>query len=1739
MRMLDFSTERFSLTNLISAAIATCVLITTIQFSPQGAFALDTRFDDSDSRICYTAEWSAQTDQGCYGDSMSVVDSASAAGFVFTGTSVDLIATTGSSQGIANVSVDGGTPDMVDLYTAATEYQTAVWSRSGLSETTHTVVIEYTGSKNASSSATDINIDAVETNGELVTDITPPITTSDVKEGYVATADIELSATDDLLLGEPPTWWRLDGGSWTSGTSVEATGTGEHWLEYYSVDIAGNEEDVHTASFYVVPQVPIKTTYQTLRPYTNTTLTAANGPYEIKSLLEVPVGVTLTIQPGTVVKLAQGVEMRIRGTLVGTDGAVFASSYDDMAQGSKDLVYSGGHTPIPWGTYSAPRAVIYSGAVVSGLSFIGFGYVGITGATVSNCTFARNAYGAAVTYSTVSQCLFAENLGVGVKAGSGSVFTECRFLRNGSTGMSYSSQPVTAVDCEFSDNAWASVQSHVFGGQFYGCSFDDWVKNGDDPDDWFCVYSDYGEDARLELDSGQMQDTEANARSTTGIDDANPRTFPADSPAGTEYPPVEGDPINTATGAYLSTHRDISVPGKGPELSFSRSYDSLDVGLDSGLGAGWSHSFAINVSEGRDDVTVTYPDGMRKAFEPTGGGVFESPHGVTEVLTQSQTGLYVLTFLDGTTWQFNDGGQIVRIEDRYGNGVDLAYAAFANGSMVATATADDGRYIALDRDASGHIMGVADQAGRHVDYEYDAVNGTAVPRPVLSSVVDIAGETWSYTYDPTGQLLTQSSPERPATPFLSNTYGSSPLNSNYAWAQPTIYRWDEPQSSLDLSDIYVDAEDVPNAPQTAVVEQTDGKGASTSLAYGTYSGAGGVTSITDGRGHTGEQSFDEERRQTSEEDPLGHVWARDYTAAGLPESFTNPLGDTTTIGYDGAGNVTSVTDAEDHEVTASYDSTNNNLLWSDDAAGHRTTYSYDASGTALTAVATPVATTHFDHYADGSIHHIRSAGATATLEYTPQGWLSRLVDPLGFSTTLSYDAAGNLTAASDAESRTATFDYDDAGHILSVTDPTSATVSFSYDANGNRETVTDARDNTTTFAYDAMDLLAGVTDARGGTWGYTYDENYNLSMVVNSRDETRTYVYDAADRLTDIEDALGNHTELTYDAAGNLLSTDYASGGSVERRYLRDGLLSTWALPAEETTWSFTYEPTRWLSSALDQDGVGYSYGYNAVGWLTGTTDTVNPAVTGGLQTRYAYDEAGRTTGIKLSAEETRTYAYNLRGDLTSLELDSDPIGVHSSYEYDRTGLVTSMELPEGTQIAYGYDAAGRVESIAATTGASESIAVDYERDASGAITRANDTRYGYDEIDRLVSWYDPSTDATTTYSYDANYNLTAVSVDGSLTTGFTFDAADRIVNEGFDYDDAGNMTTDGERDYLYDSANRLVEIRESGEATAVARYGYDAANRRLWTEENGETTFFHYDGASANVIAETGEDGQLVASYVYDDRGRLHSMTRDAETYYYITDAHGDVVALTDEAGAVVNEYSYDPYGNPIHTEEGVDNPYRYAGYRFDEATGLYYCWNRYYDPGTYRFITADLYPGELGSPATMNAYVYCVGNPMSWIDPTGLVTGGVGAQASGAFGPGFTASLVVVPDKGSVLGRRILVSGGWGVGFGWGAGFFGQMTFAKTIAELNGSALDIQGAMGNVEVDALIGFEDACPENDEKPRAIWLGFQGGRSWGSILSGGVYLPRTYDVTDYYLRARSFLFNPRLYYVPFEPPPWE
>jgi YD repeat-containing protein len=91
---------------------------------------------------------------------------------------------------------------------------------------------------------------------------------------------------------------------------------------------------------------------------------------------------------------------------------------------------------------------------------------------------------------------------------------------------------------------------------------------------------------------------------------------------------------------------------------------------------------------------------------------------------------------------------------------------------------------------------------------------------------------------------------------------------------------------------------------------------------------------------------------------------------------------------------------------------------------------------------------------------------------------------------------------------------------------------------------------------------------------------------------------------------------------------------------------------------------------------------------------------------------------------------------------------------------------------------------------------------------------------------------------------------------------------------------------------------------------------------------------------------------YSYDASGSLWGMQYNGSMYFYVRNAQGDIIKLINSSGTVVVEYAYDAWGKLMSTTGsmastlGVDNPYRYRGYRFDTETGLYYLQSRYYNP-------------------------------------------------------------------------------------------------------------------------------------------------------------------------------------------------
>jgi len=115
---------------------------------------------------------------------------------------------------------------------------------------------------------------------------------------------------------------------------------------------------------------------------------------------------------------------------------------------------------------------------------------------------------------------------------------------------------------------------------------------------------------------------------------------------------------------------------------------------------------------------------------------------------------------------------------------------------------------------------------------------------------------------------------------------------------------------------------------------------------------------------------------------------------------------------------------------------------------------------------------------------------------------------------------------------------------------------------------------------------------------------------------------------------------------------------------------------------------------------------------------------------------------------------------------------------------------------------------------------------------------------------------------------------------------------------------------------------------------------------------------------------------------------------YVPLHDHRGNVVLLLNRAAGTVAEYNrYTAFGE-IQTFGGpTGNPWLFSSKRFDSETGLSYFGRRYYDPLTGRFISAD----PLGFIDGPNRYLYTQANPLTGIDPDGLLARQLGQNFVG----------------------------------------------------------------------------------------------------------------------------------------------
>ncbi|BBW97115.1 DNRLRE domain-containing protein [Geobacillus sp. FSL W8-0032] len=581
-----------------------------------------------------------------------------------------------------------------------------------------------------------------------------------------------------------------------------------------------------------------------------------------------------------------------------------------------------------------------------------------------------------------------------------------------------------------------------------------------------------------------------------------------------------------------------------------------------------------------------------------------------------------------------------------------------------------------------------------------------------------------------------------------------------------------------------------------------------------------------------------------------------------------------------------------------------------------------------------------------------------------------------------YDASGNyVTEEVDEEGYVAKKNYDAVGNLLSE-----------YDKKGNKKE----------YTYDLSDRLKQLLLANGTSVNYDYDLNGNMTSKVirtsGGQSQTFAYSYDATGKLIKTVGPLNDVTTNEYDANGNKIKTVLPKGNTIQ-----------WTYDGTERVKTISYNNVPYYEFSYDKNGNELSVQYLKDGTTkTRTFDQANRLVElsdrGGLQ-KWLYP----TTSDKLqqfmfshgSFSQTINYQYN--------KLDQNTVVQDGTYtyrfDYDERGNVRTFTTGNRAGSTFTYDDRGLVESVSVgTADGTEILSETYRYDENGNRTKVESptgetTVYRYDALDQLVEEQLP--DGTKIeYAYDGFGNRKQIvkTKDGqSTTTNADYNAANQLIRFGTEtitYDANGNRLEDGKYQYEWNEADQLVSITRKGESTPFVTYKYDEDGRRIQKNVNGVVTNYHYQGDSLNVLYETDASGNVVRSYIYGENGQLLAMKKGTATYFYHYNVHGDVIALTDEQGNIVARYQYDAWGN-ILSQSGAladENPYRYAGYQYDQETGFYYLIARYYHPEHGVFLSMDPDPGDTDDILTQNGYAYANNNPVMLVDPDGKFAYAVG---------------------------------------------------------------------------------------------------------------------------------------------------
>lgn len=701
----------------------------------------------------------------------------------------------------------------------------------------------------------------------------------------------------------------------------------------------------------------------------------------------------------------------------------------------------------------------------------------------------------------------------------------------------------------------------------------------------------------------------------------------------------------------------------------------------------------------------------------------------------------------------------------------------------------------------------------------------------------------------------------------------------------------------------------------------------------------------------------------------------------LMTGIIDGLNQKTQIGYDELGRVSTIKNA-DGQVTAFEYGDLNTVVYMPEEQVLR--YNFNSAGNVISIYERDTFIAGYTWERQRLTSLTDAEKNTYRYNYDELGRLISAVDPLLGETIYTYDDYDNLTSVVDPEGLSYSFEYDRENRLIAMRDGLDQVYRYEYDTVNNYITVIDPAGKPLTYKLDGRGNFAEVQDVTGTALSSRFDFANRLALSEVYDKEGWVYAatelgYDDLHRLISIKDLAGNTLTRQFDQNGNLLAVQDQKGNGVDYTYTALNQLRTVAFDGREQ-YSFTYDTLGRLHTAnqLGQANDFQLY-YNPLGELEVTVDPE------GNIAQYSYDPAGNLSGLDWTYQgktfNTR-FEYDAKGELVSA------IGYReerTGFAYTTNGQLQNIFYPNGLVQELRYDAVGRVRDFAI---AGTELRESYTYDANNNLLTVTDayeqtSEFTYNALNCLTAETNPYTGERIVYKYDPagnRVNKTVYNRDGSVktSTDYAYRGLGGVVTDGrvYEYDLRGNLISDGNRNYVWDALNRLIQVRDR-ENRVLASFAYDFQGQRVSKTTAAGTTYYYYAGG--RVAYETDTIGQITTMYTYDALGRPLTLTRDGVTYYYAINTHGDVLALTDGYGRLVGSYRYDAFGNitELKGELAMLNPFRYAGYSYDVETDLYYIGGNYYDADAGRFLSQTLNVNPTATPLAVNRFVYAGNNP------------------------------------------------------------------------------------------------------------------------------------------------------------------